>query len=54
MSKNNQEKENISLKNSLKEKKYELSKYTDLSADEIKIIDFNIILNVKLAKILIY
>ena len=43
MSKNNQEKENISLKNSLKEKKYELSKYTDLSADEIKIIDFNII-----------
>ena len=43
MSKNNQEKENISLKNSLKERKYELSKYTDLSADEIKIIDFNII-----------
>ncbi len=43
MSKNNQEKENISLKNSLKEKEYELSKYTDLSANEIKIIDFNII-----------
>lgn len=43
MSKNNQEKENISLRNSLKERKYELSKYTDLSADEIKIIDFNII-----------
>ena len=43
MSKNNQEKENISLKNTIKEKKYELSKYTDLSADEIKIIDFNII-----------
>ena len=42
MSKNNQEKENISLKNSLKEKEYELSKYTNLSANEIKIIDFNI------------
>ena len=43
MSKNNQEKENISLKNLLKEKEYELSKYTNLSANEIKIIDFNII-----------
>ena len=43
MSKNNQEKENISLKNSLKEKEYELSKYTNLKTNEIKIIDFKII-----------
>ncbi len=42
MSKNNQQKENISLKNSLKDKEYELSKYTTLKANEIKIIDFKI------------
>ncbi len=43
MSKNNQQKENISLKNSLKDKEYELSKYTILKSNEIKIIDFKII-----------
>lgn len=43
MSKNNQQKENISLKNSLKDKEYELSKYTSFKYDEIKIIDFRII-----------
>ena len=40
MSKNNQQKENISLRNSLKDKEYELSKYTSLKSNEIKIIDF--------------
>lgn len=43
MSKNNQIKENISLKNSLKDKEYELSKYTSLKSNEIEIIDFKII-----------
>ena len=43
MSKNNQQKENISLRNSLKDKEYELSKYTSLKSNEIKIIDFKII-----------
>ena len=43
MSKNNQQKENISLKNSLKDKEYELSKYTTLKSNEIKLIDFKII-----------
>ena len=43
MSKNNQQKENISLKNSLKDKEYELSKYTSLKSNEIEIIDFKII-----------
>ncbi|QKF73700.1 RND family efflux system, outer membrane channel protein, TolC family [Aliarcobacter faecis] len=43
MSKNNQFKENISLENSLKEKEYELSKYTDLKYDQIDIIDFKIV-----------
>ncbi|MBU0925650.1 TolC family protein [bacterium] len=43
MSKNNQQKENISLKNSLKDKEYELSKYTNFKSNEIKIIDFKII-----------
>lgn len=43
MSKNNQEKENISLRNSLKDKEYELSKYTSLKSNEIKIIDFKIV-----------
>ena len=43
MSKNNQLKENISLKNSLKDKEYELSKYTSLKSNEIEIIDFKII-----------
>jgi outer membrane protein TolC len=43
MSKNNQQKENISLKNSLKDKEYELSKYTSFRANEIEIIDFKII-----------
>lgn len=43
MSRNNQQKENISLKNSLKDKEYELSKYTTLKSNEIKIIDFNIV-----------
>jgi outer membrane protein TolC len=33
-------KENISLKNSLKDKEYELSKYTNLKYQEIEIIDF--------------
>lgn len=41
MSKNTQIKENISLENSLKDKIFELSKYTDLKYDEIEIIDFN-------------
>ena len=40
ISKNNQFKENISLKNSLKDKKYELSKYTNLKYEDIEIIDF--------------
>ncbi|WP_228285366.1 TolC family protein [Aliarcobacter lanthieri] len=43
MSKNNQFKENISLENTLKEKEYELSKYTDLKSDEIEIIDFDVV-----------
>ena len=43
MSKNNQQKENISLRNSLKDKEYELSKYTSLKSNEIEIIDFKII-----------
>ena len=43
MSRNNQQKENISLKNSLKDKEYELSKFTTLKSNEIKIIDFNIV-----------
>ncbi len=43
MSKNNQQKENISLKNSLKDKEYELSKYTSFKSNEIEIIDFKII-----------
>lgn len=43
MSKNNQQKENISLKNSLKDKEYELSKYTTLKSNQIKILDFKII-----------
>ena len=43
MSKNNQQKENISLKNSLKDKEYELSKYTTLKSNEIKLIDFKIV-----------
>lgn len=43
MSKNNQQKENISLKNSLKDKEYELSKYTSLKSNQIEIIDFKII-----------
>ena len=40
ISKNNQFKENISLKNSLKDKKFELSKYTNLKYEDIEIIDF--------------
>ncbi|MDD2292106.1 MAG: TolC family protein [Aliarcobacter sp.] len=43
MAKNNQQKENISLKNSLKDKEYELSKYTTLKSNEIQIIDFKIV-----------
>ena len=43
MAKNNQLKENISLKNSLKDKEYELSKYTTLKSKDIKIIDFKIV-----------
>ena len=43
MSRNNQQKDNISLKNSLKDKEYELSKYTTLKSNEIKIIDFRIV-----------
>ena len=43
MSKNNQQKENISLKNLLKDKEYELSKYTTLKSNQIKILDFKII-----------
>lgn len=40
ISKNSQFKENISLKNSLKDLEYELSKYTDLKYQEIEILDF--------------
>lgn len=40
MSKNSQFKSNISLKNSLKEELYELSKYTNLNYEEIEILDF--------------
>jgi outer membrane protein TolC len=40
ISKNTQFKENISLQNSLKDKKYELSKYTNLKYEEIEILDF--------------
>ena len=43
MAKNNQQKENISLRNSLKDKEYELSKYTTLKSNEIQIIDFKIV-----------
>ena len=43
MAKNNQLKENISLKNSLKDKEYELSKYTTLKSKDIKMIDFKIV-----------
>ena len=43
MSKNTQYKENISLKNSLKDKEYELSKYTNLKYNQIDLIDFKII-----------
>lgn len=43
MSKNNQQKENISLKNTLKDKEYELSKYTSFKSNEIEIIDFKVI-----------
>ncbi len=43
MSRNNQQKENISLKNSLKDKEYEFSKYTTLKSNEIKMIDFKIV-----------
>ena len=43
MAKNNQLKENISLKNSLKDKEYELSKYTTLKSNNIKMIDFKIV-----------
>lgn len=50
MSKNNQIKENISLKNSLKEQEYELSKYTNLKSNEIKILDFKIINKEKFIK----
>lgn len=42
MSKNNQQKENISLKNSFKDKEYELSKYTSFKSNQIEIIDFKI------------
>lgn len=42
ISKNNQQKENISLSNSLKEKEFELSKYTNLKYNQIKLIDFKI------------
>jgi len=42
ISQNNQKKENISLKNSLKEKEFELSKYTNLKYNQIKLIDFKI------------
>ncbi|MCT7597627.1 TolC family protein [Aliarcobacter butzleri] len=41
MSKNTQIKSNIALENSLKDKEFELSKYTDLKYDEIEILDFN-------------
>ncbi|WP_323668480.1 TolC family protein [Aliarcobacter butzleri] len=41
MSKNTQIKNNIALENSLKDKEFELSKYTDLKYDEIEILDFN-------------
>jgi outer membrane protein len=40
MAKNTQFKENISLNNSLKDKEYELSKYTDLKYEQIEILDF--------------
>ena len=43
MAKSNQLKENISLKNSLKDKEYELSKYTTLKSKDIKMIDFKIV-----------
>jgi outer membrane protein len=40
ISKNTQFKENISFRNSLKDKEYELSKYTNLKYEEIEILDF--------------
>ena len=43
MAKNNQLKENISLKNQLKSKEFELSKYTTLKSNEISLIDFKIV-----------
>lgn len=43
MSKNNQQKENISFLNSLKDKEFELSKYTSLKSNEINLIDFKVI-----------
>ncbi|MFW3346688.1 TolC family protein, partial [Aliarcobacter butzleri] len=41
MSTNTQIKINIALVNSLKDKEFELSKYTDLKYDEIEILYFN-------------
>lgn len=43
MAKNNQLKENISIKNQLKSKEYELSKYTTLKSNEISLMDFKVI-----------
>ncbi len=43
MAKNNQLKENISIKNQLKSKEYELSKYTSLKSNEISLLDFKVI-----------
>lgn len=43
MSKNNQQKENISFLNFLKDKEFELSKYTSLKSNEINLIDFKVI-----------
>lgn len=50
MAKNNQLKENISLKNSLKDSEYELSKYTTLKYEEIKLIDFTVVNKEKFLK----
>lgn len=43
MAKNNQLKENISLKSSLKDKEYELQNIPTLKSKDIKMIDFKIV-----------
>ncbi|MGB7403165.1 MAG: TolC family protein [Arcobacter sp.] len=43
MDKNSQYKQNIAIENSLKDKEYELSKYTNLKYNQIELLDFKVI-----------